>query len=649
MTTPEIGQLASPKDRFCPYAAVTKWPYRHLYGESSTLVSDEYFAHGKFRSHGWTIYYIHTLLEFQEDKPLLLVPLQEVEDLFHKIYKELGIYCTFPNITRHSGFQLDFDDGPRPRYLGRLTEYCSILELQAMIPDSMHEESQVVEDRSFPAFRRKMEAAILAGKNRQKHAKEKKKRDRVDTKRGWCAQLRRTQCYLGVRSRGTVDKEDFIGNPNQNYEEAKAAQEAYEKAAGLKLPDLIPTEKAPHPFDQDVIFVSVDVEAYEKSRNIITEIGVSTLDTRDLENVPPGEGGQEWMKKIRARHFRIAEHGFYRNTEYVTGCADNFEEKFGTSEWISLKEAPEVVASCFRYPFSAPGKYVPYPHDPKMAGTGTSGCGSLCIPTIEKTSQPKRNIVLVGHDIKADIDYLRNMGYDVTNLSNLLEAVDTVDLFRAMKHERNPRNLGAVLLELELVAWHLHNAGNDAGYTLEALIGISIAALSTTHNPAPDPSSLDLAAAEAQARLIEDLEEWEIADEECGDGGNAVKLPSYEEMIDRREFDQSMRRANRAEAKRNANFVKGRGGGGGGKGGGSAKGGDGEITFHDANEKQLKEVRSRTPPHLRAAKHQDKKRKGVDDEEEGEEGGGVPVPPLSQKTKDRLAALDDDYDDYFII
>ena len=55
MSTMKVGQLASSKDRFCPYAAVTKWPYRHLLGASSTVVSDEYFAHGKFRAYGWTM------------------------------------------------------------------------------------------------------------------------------------------------------------------------------------------------------------------------------------------------------------------------------------------------------------------------------------------------------------------------------------------------------------------------------------------------------------------------------------------------------------------------------------------------------------------------------------------------------------------
>lgn len=396
-------------------------------------------------------YYIHTLLDFHENKPLLLIPSDEVEALFRKIHETLGVHCRFPDIARHPGFRIGFEDGPRPRYLGRLTEECSLTDLEAMILDIVEEEPQV-EDRSFPAFRRKMEAAILAGKNRQKSAKDKKRRDRVATKRSWCAQLRRVQCYLGIRPRGTVDKAAFHNNPNHTWEESQAAQQAYERAAGLKLPDLITTEPAPYPFDQDVVFVSVDVEAYEKDHHKVTEIGISTLDTLDLRNTPPGEGGSEWMKKIRSRHFRIAEHGYLRNTEFVSGCADRFLERFGISEWISIKEAPQVVASCFRHPFSAPGQYYPYPEDLNKVGRV-----SRLLPPVD-SSQPKRNVVLVGHDIKADIEYLRKIGYDLSNLPNLIEAVDTADLFRVMKHEQQTRSLGAVLLELGLVGWHLHNA-----------------------------------------------------------------------------------------------------------------------------------------------------------------------------------------------
>lgn len=70
----------------------------------------------------------------------------------------------------------------------------------------------------------------------------------------------------------------------------------------------------------------------------------------------------------------------------------------------------------------------------------------------------KRNIVVVGHDIRSDIAYLRGIGYDVTNLPNLLEAIDTADMFKALKHEQQSRSLGGVLLELEMVGWNLHNA-----------------------------------------------------------------------------------------------------------------------------------------------------------------------------------------------
>lgn len=106
----------------------------------------------------------------------------------------------FPDITRHPGFEIIFQSGPRPRYLGRLTDNHSLLDLEQSMPMSSEVEPEEVEDWSFPAFRRKMKTAILAGKNRQKAAKDKRRKDRVVTKRGCCAQLRRAQCYLGVRS-----------------------------------------------------------------------------------------------------------------------------------------------------------------------------------------------------------------------------------------------------------------------------------------------------------------------------------------------------------------------------------------------------------------------------------------------------------------
>ena len=82
---------------------------------------------------------------------------------------------------------------------------------------------------------------------------------------------------------------------------------------------------APCPFEDEPVFICVDVEAYERDNNKITEIGICTLDVRDLAQQVPGEGGKNWMELIRCRHFRIREYKHLNNTEFVSGCADRFE------------------------------------------------------------------------------------------------------------------------------------------------------------------------------------------------------------------------------------------------------------------------------------------------------------------------------------
>lgn len=109
------------------------------------------------------------------------------------------------------------------------------------------------------------------------------------------------------------------------------------------------------------------------------------------------------------------------------------------------------MASCFKHPFSNPDNNA-----------------------VIDPNGPKRNIILVGHGVGADITYLKTIGYDVHNLSNLQEIVDTALMWQGLKRELSPRNLGSVLAEIDIAGWNLHNAGNDAVYTLQAMIGISI-------------------------------------------------------------------------------------------------------------------------------------------------------------------------------
>jgi hypothetical protein len=82
---------------------------------------------------------------------------------------------------------------------------------------------------------------------------------------------------------------------------------------------------APYIQEDSVVFISIDVEAYERNHNLITEIGIATLDTADINRVSPGEGGINWMKAIRARHFRIMEYGHLKNQQFINGCADYFQ------------------------------------------------------------------------------------------------------------------------------------------------------------------------------------------------------------------------------------------------------------------------------------------------------------------------------------
>ena len=127
-----------------------------------------------------------------------------------------------------------------------------------------------------------------------------------------------------------------------------------------------------------------------------------------------------------------------------------------------------------------------------------------------------------------------------------------------------------------------------------------------TYEPrkAPDPERLSAAAADAQARLIEDIEEWEIANEEGGDGGSAVKLLPAAEMAQARAFQQGLRRAVKAEEGFNRGYTRGntaarprhsRGGKGttrydeGYSSAKTAAESKGEIKYHAANEKKMRE------------------------------------------------------------
>ncbi|KAI9680963.1 MAG: hypothetical protein M1829_001043 [Trizodia sp. TS-e1964] len=517
-------QLADIPEGFCSAQEISKFPYKYMEKELEESVSQGFYTQGKFWARKWDLFYIYAPAAIS-DKPLILFPYPQVLAFFAHISEAVGVDIHLPAKCEGTGLLLKFPDPnvPRPRFLiqissriGYDTEKMNVPSAGADLPG---DPKMVKGGEAYQAFAKMMEESFKLLKNKNQKGKMKKIDDRVGRQKGWNRQVKRVQRYLGLRptfdntvpyAGAVLDKLQMLA---LNYEESKSHNRYYKPVDALTYD----VEKADaHPFDKSVVFISVDVESYELNHALVTEIGISTLDTRDLEGLAPGENAINWMSKIRARHFRIKEYAHLRNEKYVEGCPDKFQ--FGKSEMISIKYAPKAIADCFRYPFSGndEAKYAP----PKDAEGR---------PTL-------RNVVLVGHDAGADIGYLQKMGYDPFNLSNLVEVVDTANMFRILTREGSPRSLGYLCYQLGITGWDLHNAGNDAYYTLKSMICIALRDLKArAEYQALDKSNRDLqhaldlqrrvqeATDVAEQRAMEDALGWST-EGEGSDGGQPAKL-----------------------------------------------------------------------------------------------------------------------------
>ncbi|OAX84461.1 hypothetical protein ACJ72_01161 [Emergomyces africanus] len=502
---------------FCPIVAVSRFPYKYVRHDDGERISQRFFSEGKFWKRSWDLYYIHPPRDIS-NRPLLLVPNHQVRDLIEEINREIKTQLSIP-FDKEPGFLIAFeDDGtPQPIYLGISSSRDQKEEMELTIPDTptYHYEptqgSSVEVDRLFAAFKAKIEAAVDATRKKNKAARIKKQGDRIQKLQDWCRAMKRTQCYLGMRPRRPRNTQPSADD-GLTWEEQKRIEREYAFACGIILLPLDVNKPAPFQFASEPIFICVDVEANEKLHRQITEIGVSTLDTLDLVGIAPGEGGCNWIKKIKSRHFRISEYSHVVNKEYIRGCPDRFE--FGESEWISRLEAADVVDACFQPPYSA--RITQFPKDSADAKSGSTDITREA--TSDRASQPsvltapskrsgddeysirehktrpqmrQRNLILVGHDTAMDLNYLRRLGcksfiststssgnhsptQKLSERPHFLETLDTSILFRVLKRETETTSLGKILADLGITGWNLHNGGNDARYTMEAMIAITL-------------------------------------------------------------------------------------------------------------------------------------------------------------------------------
>lgn len=401
--------------------------------------------------------------EINPDGPLILVhetyARMFVEGVRKRFPKDTRII--FPDAIQWPGLIADFKyfpgveppvltDGPQNRAeFNEMKERLQPFDLDpktSQHPELMEKLRQIIEA-----------SAICATKNKM----EKKQNALAEFNKSTTDALKKMQMALGLRPSG-------VNEPNV-------------------LAPLSATQPAKFSFDQSPVIICVDVEAHEAMKSAVTEVGIATLDTNDIRDTAPGPFGVNWQQQIRSRHLRTSEYRHHTNKQFINGCPDDFQ--FGTSEFIPQADMARVVGTCFRPPFSATYKSPPTPQKVTIFTTPTDsqvkwtnpaqGQGAPLNPTAptftpDTTAEQKRNIILLGHDTDNDVAYLRQIGYDVSNLSNIIHVADTCTLYSALTGNRNKTRLGKILFEVDIEGWYLHNAGNDAWYTLAAAIALCV-------------------------------------------------------------------------------------------------------------------------------------------------------------------------------
>ncbi|KAK4988428.1 hypothetical protein LTR50_003942 [Elasticomyces elasticus] len=507
-----LGQLSPPGFTFTPIVAASKFPYKFVDRQFSQPIASRFFDANKFWSREWDLYYVHPA-EGETTKPLILIPETQFQALIYQVniaFPELNFNIT--QELRDFGLALDFPDHPalRPRWLGHSTSKDHYAFLEKCIPDRRFRFAgepkgmYAPEVGSLEAFKAKMEAIAELNKNRKKGDKSKKKQALLGLQSDSSGQVKRVQRYLRLRPRvqggGHLDSGPVPASPSP------------------PLPAVDPSRLSPYDFDSSAVFICIDCESYERNHSLITEIGIATLDTNDIKNIPPGVKGEAWFAKIRARHIRIKEHLHLENRDFVQGCAESFE--FGKSEIVSLKDAPQVIGSCFKEPFSAPGSSEPAD---LLDLSDTQSTTTTTTP-----ESPMRNVIILGHDTQQDISYLHTLGYSPLNLSTLLEVMDTRAMYQAHTRNAQPRSLANILYDFDLVGWNLHNAGNDAVYTMHVMLAMAVQGAQDRDGAATKEEKMEQSrerteeiVADAVEREREEQQGWDMWED--GDGGAPLK------------------------------------------------------------------------------------------------------------------------------
>ncbi|GAA5865583.1 hypothetical protein JCM3774_002058 [Rhodotorula dairenensis] len=221
-------------------------------------------------------------------------------------------------------------------------------------------------------------------------------------------------------------------------------------------------------------FLALDVEAWEFDHDLLLEFGWSIV-----EYVKDEVTGKV-SERRETQHVVVKENARRRNRKFAPDARDHFD--FGRSITLPQQSIFHLLSGLF---------------------------------SALSANQP---LFLVFHDPRMDLSALRRLGFDTTReFQNDLRklstfhttsggehgvwVVDTQALFSGWLKRKSQIGLERACKEIELATKRLHNAGNDARYTLDLFEHM----MDRTNSPAPASSLVkfldERAAAEAANRL----------------------------------------------------------------------------------------------------------------------------------------------------
>ncbi|CEJ56240.1 hypothetical protein PMG11_02457 [Penicillium brasilianum] len=465
------------RNAFCPAKALPKFPYSYIFpraGEVARKAAYGYFDGGRIWLHSWDVYYLPIPAQISEQR-LLLIPAQQVKLFLDIINYELGCDLGLTTNAQHRlVLFFDGDDGtPKPVYLGRSDSREALDELERRIPrpeDGDDDWTKTSAPEAFDAFRKKFHDGIMTYKRRR--TKSRHPASQLDIS---ISEISKKHPNQIIPTRGLYQLKSYLGLRPPINEGGHFAGD--EKFASVEVSEPVRWETLGNP-----IFLSVDVEWNERNQTQVTEIGISSLDTVDIHAIPPGLHGENWVKYIKSAHLRTVEYKNFCNTQFVMGCPSMF--LFGESELILDSQ----IGTHARWFFSPP-------YD------GTQDLDRADLPEHKRAT---RTIVLVGHEPYTDLKILAERCKIFEPVENrpgkvVSEVMDTKILYACLREEKNFRGLENMLFELGFQPKYLHNAGNDARYTLEALIRIALVSAGKVQSPKIDAKTDQKVVEEAEA------------------------------------------------------------------------------------------------------------------------------------------------------